>query len=262
MSDSTQQPGGGTPPSPRFLTLVLKTLAGLGGGISGMLILLVIFLGASTILQSAFTPGASETGKNPLFVFVFMAMVFLASMGANILGSLFFTFIEHERYSRRATALYQIFFINLVIFAIMAPIYIVLDSGSLLDMIGFLAAFQVLLSALASVLILEIIGNLRYSLVGVYSVIFSMLASTAVIMLIYELSQRNNVVVLFAALPIMWTSLGFVTVAVEMFYHWLWTLYGADFLMINTEYGKDYGEEEAEDAAPPPDTEGAEFLKR
>ena len=44
------------PPSPSFLTLVLKTFAGLGGGIAGMVILLVIFLGAATILGSAFNP--------------------------------------------------------------------------------------------------------------------------------------------------------------------------------------------------------------
>src|SRR3989338_10800708 len=110
------------PPSPTFLTLVLKTFAGIGGGIAGMLILLVIFLGASTILQSAINPGfaTDQTTKNPLFIFVFMAMIFLTSLGSNLLGSLFFTFVEHEKYTRTSTAMYQIFFANLVIFALMA----------------------------------------------------------------------------------------------------------------------------------------------
>lgn len=253
------------PPSPTFLTLVLKTVAGLGGGIAGMLILLLIFLGASTILQSAFNPewGFEDTAvKSPLFIFVFMAMIFLTSLGANLLGSLFFTFVEHDKYGRASTALYQIFFVNLVIFIIMAPIYLLLDSRNLLDMIGFLAAFHVLLSSLASVMILEIIGNLRYALIGVYGVIFSLLISTAVMMVIYELTQRNPTIVLFATLPIMWTTLGFVTVVVEMLYRWIWTIYGTDFLMSKTEYGKDYGEPEPEVAPPPPDVTGAEFLKK
>ena len=253
------------PPSPSFLTLVLKTIAGLGGGITGMFILLLIFLGASTVLQSAWNPemlGAETGEKNPLFIFVFMAMIFLTSLGANILGSLFFTFVEHEKYSRISTVMYQIFFVNLIAFAIMAPIYILLDARGLMDMTGFLAGFHVLLSALASVMILEIIGNLKYALVGVYGVIFSLLFSTAVIMTLYEISQRNPTIVLFAALPIMWTSLGFVTVIVEMLYRWIWTLYGADFLMSKTEFGKDYGEPEEEEKAPPPDVTGSEFLKK
>jgi hypothetical protein len=253
------------PPSPSFLTLVLKTFAGLGGGIAGMLILLLIFLGASTILQSAFNPealGFEETNKNQLFIFVFMAMIFLTSLGANILGSLFFSFVEHEKYSRTSTAMYQIFFVNLVIFVMLAPVYLLLDSRNLLDMTGFLAGFHVLLSALASVMILEIIGNLRYAVVGVYGVVFALMISTAAMMVVYEFSGRNPTIVLFATLPVMWTMLGFVTVIVEMFYRWIWTLYGTDFLMSKTEFGKDYGEEEPEEAPPPPDVSGAEFLKK
>lgn len=252
------------PQSPSFLTLVLKTFAGLGGGIAGMLILLLIFLGASTILQPALNPelGLEMSGKNPLFIFVFMAMIFLTSLGANILGSLFFTFVEHEKYTRTQTVLYQIFFINLVAFVIMAPIYLLLDARGLLDMVGFLAGFHVLLTALASVMILEIVGDIRYALVGVYGVIFSLLISTGVIMVMYELSGRNPTIILFAALPIMWTSLGFVTVIVEMFYRWLYTIYGSDFLTSGASFGRDYGEAEEEEAPPPPDVEGSEFLKK
>ena len=261
MTSDTEQTAG--PSSPSFLTLVLKTFAGLGGGIAGMVILLLIFLGASTVLQPAFNPsalGAEEIAKNPLFIFVFMAMIFLTSLGANILGSVFFSFVEHEKYSRTSTSLYQIFFVNLVIFIIMAPIYLLLDARGLLDMTGVLAALHVVLSALASVMILEIIGNLRYAVVGVYGVVFSILVSTGLIMLVYEFSERNPTVVLFAALPIMWTMLGFVTVIVEMLYRWLYTLYGTDFLMSKTEYGKDYGEQEPEEEEPPPDITGSEFL--
>lgn len=263
MPQETETQAG--PPSPSFLTLVLKTFAGLGGGIAGMLILLLIFLGASTILESAINPealGVEETSKNQLFIFVFMAMIFLTSLGANILGSLFFSFVEHEKYSRTSTAMYQIFFVNLVIFVILAPIYLVLDSRNLLDMTGFLAGFHVLLSALASVMILEIIGNLRYAVVGVYGVVFALMISTGAMMVVYEFSDRNPTVVLFATLPVMWTVLGFVTVIVEMFYHWIWTLYGTDFLMSKTEFGKDYGEPEIEEAPPPPDVSGSEFLNK
>lgn len=253
------------PHSPTFLTLVLKTFAGLGGGIAGMLIMLVIFLSASAILAPAFNPNLispEESAKNPLFIFVFMSMIFLTSLGANLLGALFFSFVDRERYSRRQTALSQIFFVNLFIFLILAPIYLLLDTRSVLDMTAFLAGFHVLLAALASVIILEVIGNLKYALVGVYGVILALIGSTGFIMVAYELSGRNTTLVLFSALPIMWTALGFVTVIMEMFYRWVWTLYGTDFLMSTTDYGQDYGETEPEDAPLPPDVAGSEFLKK
>lgn len=266
MSNTDVQAG---PPSPSFLTLVLKTFAGLGGGICSMLILLLIFLGTSTILGPALHPesfGISGEGgdvtKNQLFIFVFMAMIFLTSLGANLLGSLFFSFVEHEKYSRTSTAMYQIFFVNLVIFMILAPIYILLDSQGRMDMTGFLAGFHVLLSALASMMILEIIGNLRYALVGVYGVVFALMFSTGFTIAVYELFQRNPTIVLFAALPVMWTSVGFITVIVEMLYRWIWTLYGTDFLMSKTDFGKDYGEEEPEDVPSPPDVSGSEFMNK
>lgn len=268
MGQENENPAGSEaagPPSPSFLTLVLKTFAGLGGGIAGMLILLLIFLGASAILQPALDPaslGTENPEKNPLFIFVFMAMIFLTSLGANLLGSLFFTFVEHERYSRTGTVLYHIFFVNVVIFVILAPIYLLLDTRGLFDITGFLAGFHVLLSALASVMILEIIGNLRYALVGVYGVVFSLISSTAISMVVYEFSNRNPTVVLFSTLPIMWTTLGFVTVIAEMLYHWLYTVYGTDFLMSKTSFGQDYGDQEPEEAPPPPDVSGAEFLKK
>lgn len=229
-----------------------------------MVILLVIFLGAATILGSAFNPELleGEAGKHPLFIFVFMAMIFLTSLGANLVGSLLFTFVEHEKYTRRSTAIYQIFFANLVIFIMLAPVYLLLDSRNLMDMIGFLAGFHVLIGALASMMILEIIGNLRYAIIGVYGVIFATLISTATIILTYELTLQNKTVVLFSAVPVIWTLLGFITVIVEMLYRWLYTLYGSDFLMSKTSFGKDYGEAEEEEAPPPPDVTGAEFLKK
>ncbi|MBI2453723.1 hypothetical protein HYV58_00925, partial [Candidatus Peregrinibacteria bacterium] len=136
--------------------------------------------------------------------------------------------------------MYQIFSLNIVIFIILAPIYILLNARGLLGLTGFLAEFHVLVSALASVMVLEIIGNLRYALVGVYGVIFSLISSAGFLVLLYGFSKGDPTLVLFATLPVIWTSLGFVTVIAEMLYRWLWTLYGTDFLMSKTDFGVDY----------------------
>lgn len=246
------------PPQPTFLTLVLKTFAGFGAGIAGTLILLVIFLTATSILQPTFSE-SGETG-HPLFIFVFMATVFLTSLGSNIVGSLFFSFVQHDKYLRTTTAIYQVFFVNLIIFAVLAPVYLLVATMGL-DVTAFVAGLHVVLAALSSLMILEIVSNIRYAVVGVYGVVFSILFSLGIIFTFYQFSQQNLVILLFITLPVIWTSLGFISVIVEMFYRWLYTLYGMDFLMTKTEFGADYGEEE-EEPEQKPDVEGSSFLKR
>ncbi len=257
------------PPASGFLTLVLKSFAGLGGGIIGMLVLLVIFLSASTILNSGWNTVIVDgtisdgSGKNPLFIFVFMAMIFIASLVSNILGTLFFSFVQSTKYVRRTTVQYQVFFVNLAIFVLLGPLYFLLDSRNAVSMVSFLAGFHVVLSALASMVILEIVGNIKYALVGFYGVIFATVMSSATILTIFEFTGHNPTSVLFATLPLLWMAMGFYTSVCEMFYRWLWSLYGTDFMMSQVALGTDYGEAavEAEDAPPPPDRDGADFLK-
>lgn len=269
MSPETSDTHAG-PPISGFLSLVLKTCAGLGGGIIGMLVLLVIFLSASTILNSGWNTiiidGITEdgSGKNPLFIFVFMAMIFLTSLAANILGPLFFSFVQQDKYVRRSTSMYQIFFMNLAIFVLLAPLYFLLDSRNVISMISFLAGFHVVLSALASMIILEIVGNIRYALVGAYGIVFATVMSSATVLTIFEFTGHNPTIILFVTLPLLWMAMGFFTAVCEMFYRWLWTLYGTDFMMSQVALGSDYGAaaEALQDAPPPPDVDGAAFLKK
>ncbi|KKU80480.1 MAG: hypothetical protein UY05_C0006G0014 [Candidatus Peregrinibacteria bacterium GW2011_GWA2_47_7] len=246
------------PPESTFLTLVLKTCAGLGGGIVGTLVLLVIFLLGASIIQPTLS-GVAQEEIHPLFIFVFVAMIFLASLGSNVVGSLLFAFVQHEKYTRVTSALYQIFIVNIVIVAIMAPIYLVVI-GLGLEITAFVAGIQVIISALTSVMVLEIIGNLRYALVGVYSVLFSILFSTGVIFIFYQFTGRDLVLLLFITLPTIWMFLGFISSIVEMLYTWMYRLYGVDFLASTTDFGKDYGEVEPEDLPLPEDVAGGEFL--
>lgn len=246
------------PPEPTFLTLVLKTFAGLGGGIAGSLILLVIFLLGGSILQPTFLGEGGEL--HPLFIFVFMAMVFLTSLGSNLVGPLLFSFVQQDKYSRTQTSLTQIFVANLVMLGIMAPVYLFVFTAGL-DLTAILAGIHVMISAITSILILEIVGNLRYALVGVYGAILSLLFATGVIFIFYQFSDRNLVILLFSVLPVLWMFLGFISVIVEMFYAWMYRLYGVDFLASTTSFGREYGEAEEEEPVKE-DVSGAEFLRR
>ncbi len=247
-----------------FLTLILKTFAGFAGGIAGTLVLLIIFLLASSILQPVLSPAeAAAQEVSPLFIFALMAMIFATSLVSSLVSTLLLAYTERDRYTRITTALSQIFIINVVIFVFVLPIYLTTSTGRL-ELTAYTAGLQVILSATASVFILELLHDARYSLLTVYTTILSILVAAAFNIILYTILGAT--ILLFTALPIIWTMIGFFQASLSMFYWWLYQNYGVDFLANSTSYGSDYGipdvtEEEAEEPVKE-DTEGGNFLKQ
>ncbi len=260
-------PGQYGPRKMSFVTLVLKTFAGLAGGIAGTMVLLLIFLLTSSILQPVLSPAEAAAAEvSPLFIFVLMAMIFSTSLVSSLIAPLLLSYTERGRYNRVATALSQIFIINIVIFAFVAPIYLT-TSTTRLELTAYAAGLQIILSATASALILELIHDYRYSLLTVYTTILGILVATAINFFLYTISgPAGATILLFASLPIIWTLVGFFQAALAMFYYWLYQNYGIDFLAASTSLGQDYGipDETEEEASEPPreDTEGGNFLKQ
>lgn len=228
-------------------TILLRTLGGLGGGVIGTgIILAIAFLGAS-ILSSAL--GASTDGAvHPLFVFVFMAMMFLGSLAANILSPLFMALTDRAKYKRLSTTLYQIFIANLVILIVIAPVYMIV-SGLKVDSIAAVAALQVVVSAFVSALILEVIADYRYALLGVYSTALSVLVSAGVYFLFYTVSSGQPIILLFIGLPTIWVSIGLFSGLLGFLYGWIYKLYGVDFLSSVVKYGQDESWDTPEEVA-------------
>jgi len=248
-----------------FFTLVLKTFAGLAGGIAGTIVLLIIFLLTSSILQPVLSPAEAQAQEiSPLFVFVLMAMIFATSLVSSLIAPMLISYTERERYTRVTTALSQIFIINIVIFAFLAPIYLT-TSATNLSLTAYAAGLQIILSAIAGSLMLELIHDYRYSLISVYTTILGILVATATSFFLFSV-LGSTTILLFVALPLIWSLIGFFQGALAMFYYWLYQNYGVDFLATSTSYGTDYGvPEESEDEEDEPeheDTEGSNFLKQ
>lgn len=222
-----------------FLTVLLRTFGGLGGGIVGTgLILVIAFLG-SGILSSAFGVEGDTTEVHPLFVFVFLAMMFVGSCAANVLGPLFVGLVDREKYTHLASSLYQIFIANIVILIIVAPVYMVVASLKP-ELIGAVGALQVVVSAFASAMIFEIVASYRYALLGVYATAFSVLISSGVYFFFYGVSSSGTpIILLFVALPVMWTSIALFAGLLEWIYAWFYKVYGVDFLSSVMKYGAD-----------------------
>ncbi|MFH1533348.1 MAG: hypothetical protein ABID64_00240 [Nitrospirota bacterium] len=251
------------PPKVTFLRFLMKLGAGIGGGVAGALILIVFFMLTASVLQPALQKSA-EIDINPIFVFLVMAMMFLASCGANILGTLFLGLTDRERYIKLSSSIYQIFLINIVIFALTAPIYL-MTANLGVGMMAFPAGLQIMLGAMASVLILEMVSDPKYSLLGVYSTIFAIFFASGLLFMIYQATEQINTL-LFGVLPIVWTSIGFMAGLIGMIYHGVYSTWGVDFLSQTVSYGDDYGEKDEEpteeEIVEAEDEEGADFLRK
>jgi hypothetical protein len=250
-----------------FFTLVLKTFAGLGGGIAGTAVLLLIFLAASSILQPVLGAQAElelmEGEISPLFMVVLMGMILATSLVSSLAGPLFIAYTERERYTRISTMMGQIFIINMVIFMFVLPIYLT-TSTTQIELTAYAAGLQVILSTTASVLIMELVHDNRYALLAVYNTILAILVGAGVNFMLYFISGSATVL-LFAALPIIWGLIGFSQAAGTMIYYWIFQTWGTDFLASTASFGTDYGipdQTEEEEEALAPDVEGGDFLNQ
>ncbi|MCC7432086.1 hypothetical protein IT412_01025 [Candidatus Peregrinibacteria bacterium] len=249
-----------------LFTLFAKTFLGLCGGMFGSLILLLIFLASSSILQPVLSPAdAGADQVNPIFIVILMAMIFVTSLISSMLSPLLLSYTERLRYPKIITALYQIFIMNLVVFFFTAPIYLTTSTTSL-EFTAYAAGLQIVLVAMASSLFMEIINDQRYPLLGVYTSLLGILVATATNVFIFQI-LKSTTVLLFAALPITWASIGFFQATLAMIYYWYYINWGNDFLAASTSYGSEYAgvaEEEAEIEAEeklPEDKDGGDFLK-
>lgn len=259
MSENNQEIG---PGRISFATFLLKILAGAAGGVGGSLILVLIFILASSVFEVPTSAEDQITSTSPIFAFILMMMIFLSTTIGNIVSTWLIALTERDKYTRISSAIYQVFVLSLIIFVFTAPIYLI-TAATNPTITAYVVALHIILSAQVSALILEIVSNYRYSLVGVYGVTFSVLTASGILFILSGVITSPQIL-LFAALPIVWGSMAFVGSIVTIFYGWLARTYDKDFLSTQTVYGNDYGKEvdiEVEEDPKAKDEAGSDFLR-
>lgn len=258
------------PRSLSLFTLFLKTFAGLGGGLAGTLILVIIFLAASSFLQPILGgmeqfDQARVNEISPLFLFALIGMLFATSLISSMLGCLLLSYTERDRYTRVSTSMGQIFIFNFIILLFMLPIFLAASIPKEPTGLFIAAGMHIILSSMASMLILEVLHDARYPLLSVYTTILAILSAVGVSTIVFIFSG-NTTILMLTTLPLIWASIGFFQAFVAMVYRWIWETWGVDYLATESALGTDYGipeeYEEAEEEPPKPDMEGTDFLRQ
>ncbi len=253
------------PPHISIFTFFLKILAGGTGGAIGGIILFLIFILADTALKPL-TEGISGGEVGSFFLLIIMMMIFLSSTAGNILSTLLMALTESSKYKRKASAMFQIFIIGVIIFLFMIPVYFISATVDI-SILGYAVGLHVIIGCFISALILEIVSNYRHALVGVYGVTFAILLSAAIMFALARLFPGKPTILLFAILPIVWGCIAFMQGLVTAVYGFIAGIYDKDFLSTQTLYGEDYGKEvEAEDTGEDKkeidEQAGSDFLRK
>ncbi len=225
----------------KFQLLFFKSLAGLGVGAIGMIILVIfVLIGLGSV-------GTFE-GVSPFLIFSAIVMGFIVSLVTNFLGAFIFGMFDREKYPEIRGVLRHIILLNIIIFVFLLPVYLSVIIGTGDPRIVFLvAAVQLIVSSFASMLTLDLSNSTssRENFIAVYGIVFAVLLTTVLMMGAYWFGQFNSSAadlakggnggkgvnyVLFAVLPTMWFLFGFFTGAVEMIYRWIYKTWGLDSL--------------------------------
>lgn len=230
-----------------LFTIFLRFISGFGSGLAGTIVLgIVLFLTwsivgetltASNVTRNAFGVDISIQEVHPLFMGIVLVAIFLASLIANLIYCIIASTLE-EKYYMRSTNLTHVFFGNLTILVLFLPIYLISSSVYGPTGIAISALAHVILTAIFTFFVLEILSTSTYILVSLYGI---MVGLTIFFFFGIMFSSGKTIVLSFIVLPLLLSSLAAGNGIAEMFYLWAEKTYGNDFLDTDKRFGEDYG---------------------
>jgi len=230
-------------------TIFMRSFSGFVAGIAGSIVLgIVIILSWSIVGDTLMGTGIEENefgiavDGNPTHP-LFLSLVTLALFGATLTTNLVFTFlttVTEEKYSLRATTLTQVFFGNLAILFLSLPVYLIFSGLFGPEGIAVAGVFHAIITIIFTSFVLEILNSPKTILITLYGILFAL-----ILFLFFGsmLIKANASVLAFLTLPLLGCFMGGGTGLSEVFYNWIYRLYGVDFLNLKTRFGKDYGKE-------------------
>lgn len=215
--------------------VITKTIAGLFGGVCGTIVMVITLLLASNLFKAGASNAAVELSKNApavvkgeINVFILMAGAFLSALTGNIIALLGFALFDREKYTKVVSSLVQIMVVNILLFVFIMPSYLVITSAKLSN-IGFLVGTHIMLATLLSLFVTEVINNSKYILIGFYGVTFGILMALGAELLLALLPKSSDQLIgilVLTMLPMGLAMVGFFSSIFEMFYGWIYALYG------------------------------------
>ena len=234
-------------------SLFSRFIVGFASGFVGMIVLAILFFSTWNIVGSTLSPispdteqqlgiQASETQTHPLFLEIILLAIFLSTMAANITYT-FLSTIVYEEFTRKSTALTQVFFGNLVFLILLLPVYFSMNSHFGIQGIVISAVMHVVITSLFTFFVLQALHQSKYLVVNLYGNLFGLLLFAFLVTFFYDM---DKIAAIFLAFPCFFGIMALGNRIVELLYAWFYRSYGVDFLNVDTRFGDDYGVKDGE----------------
>jgi len=234
-----------------------KLFIGFGSGFVGSIVLGIILFFTWSIVGNALSDistnqsaeemalaslDAEEQAAHPLFLSVVMFGVFLSALLANLTYVILSTSL-FNRADIRSTALTHAFIGNIILGLLMLLVYIIGNISFGASGVSALGLFHWAVSVIFTVLSLEMLHQSKYALVNLYGLILGLCLFGMVGSL---LAVGNIALVAFLSLPLLMACLGVGDGWAEWFYNKFYHSFGSDVLNVQTRFGDDYGQKDAQ----------------
>ncbi|MDD4351417.1 MAG: hypothetical protein PHU71_00335 [Candidatus Gracilibacteria bacterium] len=212
------------------ISILYRLLAGMIGGAGGALFIFIGMILGGSLLESF---SSDTVNLSPFAIFLILAVLFLSTLVSNSLGTLLIGLSDRAKYSMPFRGLSQVVVVNIILFILSTPIYLIAKGIDPYLMAG-VAVLHFFFSSLTSALVYEVIcADRSRILLNIYSVVISVFIGLLVMLFFYLVSSGTNQLLLFFSVPIIiWLSIGFVGALIEYFYYQFFRIAGVDFLSI------------------------------
>jgi hypothetical protein len=190
----------------------------IAGFIGSILILIIVFTTSSIIsIPGTFEQASLWGSTNSMFPFVLSFVTFIATMVTLVLSSIFLNMTSPERYKKNITSYGQLAFFGILTYLCMTPIYIYMGLSDYENIMVVFIIHCMMLTFGAS-LILEILNNYRYILIGFYGSFIGLFFTSVLTLMLFSSMESGYVKLLsmLIMLPLINTTL--------VFFKWLFEL--------------------------------------
>jgi len=194
----------------------------ISGFIWSIIIILVVFM-ASSFLSVPWTFEQARLvwgSTNSLFPFIFSFITLIASTITLLLWAKVLHMIDSQRYKSNSIIYWQLGFFALITYISMIPIYIYTGLISY-DYIMIIFIIHVITLAFWSSILLEIMNNYRYILLGFYGSFIGLLFTCIIVVVLFNSieSGQAKLLSLLIIIPLVNTSIIFFKWLFELVYY-------------------------------------------
>nr|MDD3720582.1 hypothetical protein [Candidatus Gracilibacteria bacterium] len=173
--------------------IAINSIGTLIAGIIGSMIIITMMFLLSRFLGFSLNSGDLETGIriNNIFPFFFSLVTFVATTITVLINYYILTLTNIEKYKKNIISSFHVLFFSIIIYILITPIYIYIGIKSYSD-IFYVFLLHNLIIFLGTSLILELLNNYKYVLLGFYSSFIGFFITILLLVLIFGTTSSSQ----------------------------------------------------------------------